>query len=446
MEKQILNKNQDEYSLAKIPVSKAVIKNVIPAMFAMLMTLVYNLADTFFIGQTHDALQVAAVSLATPVFLIFMSIGNIFGIGGTSVISRALGAGKTDFAKKSCSFCFWNCIFTGIFVSAFFLVFMNWILKISGASAETWEFAKNYLVIVTFSGPFVLISSAYSNILRAEGESTRAMTGQILGNFLNIILDPIMILGFGWNIKGAAIATVIGNIAGAAYYIIYFLRGKSKFLSISPKEFSAGNGICSGILSIGIPAALGSFLMSISQIIMNSLMSSYGDMALAGIGVAMKVTMMTGMIAMGIGQGVQPLLGWCVGAKDKIRYKKIFRFSLIFAFTVSVVLTAICYVFVSRIAASFVNEQSALDFAVRFSKKLLTTSSIFGIYFVFVNALQASGATVSSFILNISRQGIIYIPLLFVFSHFLGANGLIWTQPAADILSLFLAVVLYYFS
>ena len=272
------------------------------------------------------------------------------------------------------------------------------------------------------------------------------MTGQVLGNFLNIILDPIMILGFGWNIKGAAIATVIGNIVGAAYYIIYFLRGKSKFLSISPKEFSAGNGICSGILSIGIPSALGSFLMSISQIIMNSLMSSYGDMALAGVGVAMKVTMMTGMIAMGIGQGVQPLLGWCVGAKDKIRYKKIFRFSLIFAFTVSVVLTAICYVFVSRIAASFVNEQSALDFAVRFSKILLTTSSIFGIYFVFVNALQASGATVSSFILNISRQGIIYIPLLFVFSHFLGANGLIWAQPAADILSLFLAVVLYYFS
>ena len=202
-----------------IPVSQAVIKNVIPAMAAMLMVLVYNLADTFFIGQTHNAYQVAAVSLATPVFLIFMSIGTVFGIGGTSVISRALGEGREEYAKKVCSFCMWSCVVVGIAMSVSFLLFMDNILTLIGASEETRDFTRSYLTIVSYCGPFTLISNCYSNILRAEGQATKAMTGQIIGNLLNIVLDPILILGFGWNIAGAAIATVIGNVAASCYYI-----------------------------------------------------------------------------------------------------------------------------------------------------------------------------------------------------------------------------------
>lgn len=210
-----------------MPVPKAVFRNALPAMAAMLMVLVYNLADTFFIGQTHDALQVAAVSLATPVFLMFMA----FGIGGTSVMS--------------------NC---------------------------------------------------YANVIRTEGESGKAIMGQLLGNLLNVILDPIMILGFGWNIAGTAIATVIGNVFGAGYYISYFLRGKSS-LSARLKDFTLKEKVCSSVLVIGIPAALGSMLMNVSQIIINSQMAEYGDMTIAGMGVAMKVVTITGMVCMGLGQG-----------------------------------------------------------------------------------------------------------------------------------------------
>ena len=261
------------------------------------MVLIYNLADTFFIGQTHDDLQVAAVSLATPVFLLFMAVGTIFGIGGTSVISRAMGEGRTDYAKKVCSFCMWSCVGVGIIMSALFLLFMDQILALIGASADTWEYAKTYLTIVSLSGPFVLIANCYSNVIRAEGQSGKAMMGQLIGNLLNVVLDPIMILVFGWNIAGAAIATVIGNAAGAIYYIFYFLSGKS-MLSINPKDFSVKNKVASGVLTIGIPAALGSLLMSVSNIIMNSQMGKYGDMAVAGVGVAMKVTMLTGMVVL----------------------------------------------------------------------------------------------------------------------------------------------------
>lgn len=424
------------------PVSQAVFKNALPAMAAMLMVLVYNLADTFFIAQTNDALQVAAVSLATPVFLMFMSVGTIFGIGGTSVISRAMGEKREDYAKKVCSFCMWACVIAGISMSFLFLIFMDNILAVLGASAGTWNFARDYLTIVSFGGTFVLISNCFSNILRAEGQAAKAMAGQVIGNLLNVVFDPVMILGLGWNIKGAAIATVIGNTIAALYYIYYFLRGKSS-LSINMKDFSVKDKICSSVLVIGVPASLASLLMSISQIIMNGIMAGYGDMAVAGSGVAMKVTMITGMLAMGVGQGVQPLLGYCVGARAWERYHKILKFSLYLSFILSAVMTVICYLFTNQIVSVFLEEASAFGYGVRFARILLTTSVLFGIFYVLTNALQAMGAAAPSLIINLSRQGIIYIPALYILNSFLGADGLIWAQPVADVLSVGLAAALY---
>lgn len=437
-----MNENKSMEIFEHASVRKAVYMNALPAMAAMLMVLIYNLADTFFIGQTHDDLQVAAVSLATPVFLLFMAVGTIFGIGGTSVISRVLGEGRKEYAKKVCSFCMWSCVAVGLGMSLLFLLFMDELLSLVGASADTWDYAKTYLTIVSFSGPFVLIANCYSNVIRAEGQSGRAMLGQLLGNLLNVILDPVMILGFHWDIAGAAIATVIGNVMGALYYIVYFLRGKST-LSIRLKDFTVKDKVAAEVLVIGIPAALGSLLMSVSNILMNSQMVRYGDMALAGVGVAMKVTMMTGMVCIGLGQGVQPLLGFCVGAKKWNRYKDILRFSLIFAFVLSTILTGICYVFTHQIVRVFLTDMAAFDYGVSFARILLYTSFLFGIFYVLINALQASGAAMESLIVNISRQGLIYIPAMFILGALFNETGLIWAQPVADILSLLLAIILY---
>jgi len=424
------------------PVPKAVLKNAVPAMVAMLMVLIYNLADTFFIGLTHDAYQVAAVSMATPVFLIFMSVGTVFGIGGTSVISRALGEGKMDYARKACSFCMWSCVVVGIAMSSAFLIFMENILQVMGTSADTYGYAKSYLTIVTFSGPFVLIANCFSNIIRAEGQAGKAMMGQLLGNLLNVILDPIMILALNWGITGAAIATAIGNIFGACFYLVYFLQKKS-ILSIHPKDFMIRNNVCSRILAIGIPASFGSLLMSISQIIMNGQMASFGDMAVAGIGVASKVTMITGMVCIGFGQGVQALLGYCVGAKLWDRFKNVMRFSVIFALALSLTMTLLCYLFTNQIVSIFLAEQAAFTYAIEFVRILLTTSFLFGVFYVLANALQAAGAATSALIINLSRQGFIYIPALFILKSSLGASGLAWAQPVADLLSTVLVVVLY---
>ena len=429
----------------KAPVPQAVLKNTIPAMAAMLMVLIYNLADTFFIAQTRNDILVAAVSLATPVFLIFMALGTVFGIGGTSVISRSLGQGRTEHAKKVCSFCMWGCVTVGVVISAAFLLLMEQILELIGASADTWGPARTYLTIVALGGPFVLISSCFSNILRAEGQPNKAMMGQILGNLLNVLLDPVLILGFRWGIAGAAIATVAGNLAGAGYYLLHFLRGRST-LSVHIRDLSFRDGICTGVLAIGIPASLGSLLMSLSQIIINARMAGYGDMALAGMGVAMKVTMMTGMVCIGFGQGVQPLLGYCVGAGLWERFKKIMGFSILFSLGLSAAMTGLCYLLRGPIIRVFLTEPASFDFALTFTNILLTTSFLFGVFYVLANALQAMGAAAQALVINLSRQGLIYIPALYILQALLGATGLAWAQPVADLLSTVLVAMLYFWT
>lgn len=426
----------------RAPIGQAVMKNTLPAMAAMLMVLIYNLADTFFIGQTDNAFMIAAVSLVTPVFMLFMALGTVFGIGGTSVISRAMGEGRRGYAKKVCAFCMWGCVAVGIVMVLFIFTFMNPILSLLGASENTIGYAKEYLSIVTVAGPFVLISNCYANIIRTEGKAGMAMLGQLGGNLLNVVLDLILILGLGWNVAGAALATAVSNLVSAVYYIGYFKYGKS-MLSISPKDASLKEGILKGVLAIGIPAALGDVLMSVSGIVLNGQMTKYGDMALAGIGVAMKVTMITGVICIGFGQGIQPLLGYCVGAKNRKRYRESLRFSVLFGLGLSTVMTVLCYVFDSQIVGAFLTETEALQYGVTFSRILLTTSFLFGLFYVLSNALQAMGAATAAFIINLSRQGLIYIPAIFILQRVIGMDGLLWAQPVADVLSVVLVLVLY---
>ncbi len=244
-------------------------------------------------------------------------------------------------------------------------------------------------------------------------------------------------------VEGAAIATVIGNVCGGFYYILYLLKGNT-ILSTKLKDFSVSDGIPSNILAIGVPASLATILMSVSQMILNGQMSAYGDLALAGIGVAMKVTMITSMLCVGLGQGVGPLLGYAVGARNKKRYNDIMKFALTFAFTLSAVLTIGCYLGLEQIVGGFLTDPAAFDYAFSFSQTLLSTSLLFGVLFVISNALQAAGAATASLIVNISRQGLVYIPMVFILNATFGIDGLVFAQPIADISALVLALILYF--
>lgn len=419
------------------PVPKIVIRNSIPALIAMVMVMVYNLADTFFLGLTKNDLQVTAVSFATPLFMIFMSLGTLFGVGGTSVISRALGEKKEDYAKKACSFCMWSCVAVGLLLTLLLRIFLNDITLMLGASENSIGLTEDYLRIAVWCGVFSMISNCFSSIVRTEGEAMKAMTGTLVGNLLNMILDPIFILGFGWGVVGAAVATVIGNVAAAAYYILYFVRGKSA-LSIHPKHFSVKNGILTGVLSVGISASLANLLVSISSIVVNSRLAGYpdGDMLVAGYGVTAKVIMIVTLIGIGIGSGVQPFLGFCRGAREKERLTQGIRFSALFGLAFCFVISALCWLFAEPVVKIFLTDPAALEAGVRFTRILMSTAWLIGAFAVCQNTLQAIGAATPALLASIFRQGIIFIPAVFLMEAMIGVDGLIWAQPIADVLSL----------
>jgi len=432
-----MNRNREKWMADYASPSFIICRNIIPAVMAMLMVLVYNLADTFFIGQTHDDVLVASVSLATPVFLLFMAWGNLFGMGGTSAISRALGETKIGYAGRVCSFVFWSSLSSGIVITVLFLFCMDHILRLIGASPDTWGPTKEYLMIVTFGGPFVVLSNCYANILRAEGKTGSAMLGQIIGNLLNVILDPVMILVFGWGIAGAAIATVIGNLAAALFYVFHFLSGRS-ILTISPKAFSVKNHIARNVFAIGIPAAIGSMMVSFAHILVNACVVSYGDMALAGMGVAMKVTMIIGLVGLGIGQGVQPVFGFLAGAGEWAKVRAAMRISLCSALCMGILLTGICYLCAKGIVGVFLSDINAFEYALSFTRILLSTSWLLGVFFVLLNALQAIGAAKEALVINLSRQGILYVPTILWLGRLSGVYGLAWAQPVTDVIGIVL--------
>ena len=437
------NNDKTQQIFRDAPVPKAVLYNAVPSIVSMLMVLVYNLADTFFIGQTKNPLMVAAVSVSTPVFLLFMAIGMLFGIGGTSLISRMLGEGKKEMAKHISSFCFWTGLVIGVVSMVAVMVFAESICLGIGASNDTIGYASEYLRIVALGIPFLILGNMLSNIIRAEGQATIAMMGMIIGNLVNIVLDPVMILGFGWNVAGAAIATVLGNVFSAIIYI-WHLMSRKTMLSVNPRMYSARGHIAAGVFAIGIPASLNSILMSVSNIVINSFMAKHGDLALAGLGVAMKVNMIAVMLLIGVGTGIQPLLGYCYGAGNIKRYNSVLKFSLGFAFCLSMAMSAICYLGAAPLARAFLDNDEAFSYAFSFSRILITSGPILGLLFVFMNAIQSMGAAIPALILSVSRQGIIYIPILLIISAVNNTPAnLAMTQPLTDYCAVVLAFVLF---
>ena len=433
--------NTNKYLFEEAPVPKAVATMAVPTMISMLVVVIYNMADTFFIGQTGDPMQVAAVSLATPVFMVFMALGNLFGIGGSSAISRALGEKKPERAKNISSFCCYASLGLGVIMALLFLVGMDVILVMIGASANTTGFAREYLTYIAFGGPFIMFGTAFGNILRGEGAARESMTGNMIGTVTNIILDPVMILGLGWGVAGAAIATVIGNMAASLFYVGYFLKKKSS-LSIRLKDFRMGDRIGVSVASIGIPASLNNILMSCANIVLNLMLGGYGDTPVAAMGVAMKSNMIVVLLQIGLCAGIQPLIGYNYGARNKKRLMQVFRFTGIFAVVMGSILTGIMVVARQFVVQAFINDPEVIAYGMRMVIALQLSGPFIGILFLCINTIQGMGKAVPSLILTICRQGLIFIPLIVILNQVVGLNGVIYAQAVADYCSIVIALLI----
>lgn len=423
------------------PVSKALITLALPTILGMLVNVFYNMVDTFFVGQTGDPNQVAAVSLCMPIYLLLMAFGNIFGIGGGSYISRKLGSKDYESVKKISSFSFYASIIVGFISMAVYLVFMNNILKISGASQNTYQFSKDYLMIVAFGAPFVVNQMAMGQIVRAEGSSKEAMIGMMMGTIINIILDPIMILYMNMGVAGAALATIIGNACSSIYYIQYIK--KKSFLSIHFKDFSLHRDYTFNIFAIGIPVSINNILMSASNILINNLTAGYGDNAVAGLGVAQRIFTLVILVFIGLSQGLQPFVGYNFASKNYKRMNAAIKISCIVSAAIGFLLLGLSLIFGRLAVAVFINNEEVIDYGIKFLVASYLIAPIIGFQFIFMSTFQALGKPIPSLILSISRQGIAFVPTILIGTKLFKINGIIWAQPIADIVTVLIAAIMY---
>lgn len=442
-----MNKNIEIFENYSVP--KAVFTMAIPTITSMIVSVFYNMVDTFFVGQTGDPNQVAAVSVATPVFLFLMAAGNIFGVGGASFVSRALGEKNYDKVKNISSFCFYTGILVGLLGTFLLLTFMTPILKAVGTSENTFTFAKDYLFWTALGGPFIVLQCAFSNLVRSEGASQKAMIGMMIGTITNIVLDPIFILDsflgipcLNLGVSGAAIATVIGNIVSVVIFLSHTISNNS-VLTLSFNYYKIRNGILKGVLLIGLPASLTNILMSCSDIITNNLLVTYGDIHVAAMGIAKKANMLVIFVQFGIGMGIAPLIGYNYGAKKINRMKSIMKFSMLCTLVTGFILTSIYFIFTKQILSIFINSQEVIQTGIIVLRALMISGPFLGIMFVFNFTFQSMGKAIQSLMLAVSRQGFVFLPLILLLKSLYGLEGVVIAQPIADLVAIIIALGMF---
>lgn len=434
-----MNSNQNLFQ--DMPIQKAVYRMAVPTVISSLVLVIYNMADTFFIGQTHDALQVAAISLTNAVFVMYMGIAQLLGIGGSAVISILLGQGENQKSKSASVFCFYSSLLFGIVAGALILLFMDPLLSLLGSNEATYQFSKDYLYYIALGAPFILLANTFGHAVRGEGASQASMIGGMLGTIVNIILDPVFILYFQMGTAGAAIATVLGNVFSCIYYI-YYLTRKSKFMSLQLKYLKDCHQVAGRVLSVGVPAGISSALMSIATVLLNNALVPYGDTAVAAMGVVTKIYLFIVFVHMGISNGIQPLLGYCYGAGNRKRFMGILKFSGILTVICGSILTAIYILFSRQIIGVFINEPMVIQYGVPMLIATSLAGPILGLMFLSINSMQALNRPLPATILSLCRQGLFFIPLLFILNKTFGLTGINYTQTVSDYLAIVIALVM----
>ena len=429
----------DNAWMSEDKVSQVVKKMAIPSVISSLVTVVYNMADTFFVGQTGDPLQVAAVSLTNPIFILFMAIANMLGMGGSAIASIALGKKDKEKVKNVSNFVTYFSIAIGIIFCLILLVFQNGLLTLFGANSETLNLAKGYTLYIAIGAPFIIFSAAASFIVRASGDSKQAMIGNMIGTILNIALDPVFVSILNKGAAGAAIATTISNIIASIYYVYYFEK-KTKSMSIRFKYFTFK--VCKDICVSGLPMALFSSLMSISTIITNLILANYGNSAIAAAGIVFKANMFVSFLQMGIANGVQPILGYCYGSDNRERFREVETYTKKCCLICGIILSSLYIVFRSQIIAVFINDAKTIEYGIPLLVGYTLSGPFIGLLFMNMNVLQTLNQPLKATILSLCRQGLLFIPFLFILNMLFGFYGVTIAQSLTDIITIILSIML----
>ena len=426
-------------------VPRVVAKFAIPTVLSQLVTLLYNLADTFFVGQTNDPSQVAALTLSFPLFMLLTMVGNLFGIGANSFISRSLGQGDRNRAARASTFAFYGALGAVALIIAVLAVFMRPILTAIGAvTPESFQATKEYLTwTVLYGGLPAVASLMLGHLIRSEGDTRRASIGMALGGVLNIGLDYVFVLTLGMGAEGAAIATCISNIIALLYLFSVLVRKRDSVITLRPSAFRFEAQIARQVLLVGLPAASIIILGSSANMVLTHLMSDYGDVSIAAYGITQKVGTIGIQITVGLTQGLMPLLGFCYGADDRDHLERISRFSFFLLGTYAALCILVVEVFARPIVMIFIEETATVEKAIGFLRIWFLCAPGMCFTNLFSSIFQAMGKWVQALALSVIRQAGLLFPLLLILDAVAGEQGIICAQPLADTVTLLVGFGFY---
>ena len=428
-----------------MPIPKAVVTLSVPSVISSLVMVIYSLADTFFVGMMNDPVQNAAVTLAAPLLLAFNAVNNLFGIGSSSMMSRALGRKDYDTVYRSSAFGFYASLICSLLFSLLYGVLQSPILVMLGANAETMQATADYLfwTVLLGSAPSILnVVLAY--LVRAEGSSLHASIGTMCGCLLNIVLDPIFILPWGLNLgaAGAGCATCLSNTVACLYFfvLLFVKRGKT-YVCIKPSMFRPSKQIVKGVCGVGIPASIQNLLNVTGMTILNNFTSAYGSDPVAAMGIAQRVNIVPFQIAMGFSQGIMPLISYNYTSGNIKRMKKTFMFTakISLGFILAVMLT---FVFAAEpIISMFMKNESIVTYGAAFQRGFCFALPFLCIDFLALGVFQSCGMGMKSFIFAVVRKIVLEIPALFVLNWLFPLYGLAYAQFVAELILGTIAVV-----
>lgn len=428
-----------------MPVPKALMTLAIPTILSQLVTMVYSLTSAFYIGRTGSRYMVAGVALVFSLQVMTSAVGNLFGIGGGTLISRMLGQKRPDMAKRVSSFSFWTGTVFAFLYSLFVYLNLNPVLRMLGASVDSIKYANQFAFwVVVVGGVPTTIGFLMGHFLRSEGFAKQASYGIAGGSILNCLLAPIFIFTMNLGVEGAGIATMISNVCSMLYYFILLARlGDKSVLSLSLKHYKLPLNYVAQIISVGFPAALQTLLAAISTSVVNRLASGYGDIAVASIGINKRIDMVPLSIGMGLTQAMMPLMAYSYAAKNYKRLHSVSNVGRIAVILISVFFVAIYQIIPGPIIGIFITDPDTIKFGATLLRIACTVVPFMQVNGLFNATFQAMGKGTQSLILSAARQGLIAIPLLFIMNNFFGLHGILWTQTIADIITLCISIVLY---
>ena len=429
----------------RVPVPDAVMRLAVPTILSSLVMVLYNLADTYFVGMLDNPVENAAVALAAPVLLAFNAVNNLFGVGSSSMMSRALGRRDYDTVYRSSAFGFYCCIICSIIFSIICTVGKNPLLGLLGADARTAASTAEYLKwTVTFGAAPAILNVVMAYLVRAEGASFHASVGTMSGCLLNIILDPLFILprGFNMGAAGAGLATFLSNCVACLYFFILLYRKRGNtYVCIRPSMFRFKKDIVLGVFGVGIPASIQNLLNVTGMTVLNNFTSSYGPDAVAAMGITQKINMVPMQISMGLSQGIMPLISYSYSSRNIRRMKDMLRFVIKISMGFMVTVSAGYFLFAGNLIEMFMENEAIVAYGTMFLRGFCLGLPFLCMDFIAVGVFQASGLGKNALIFAVLRKIVLEIPALFILNALFPLYGLAYAQFAAELILAAAAVV-----